>query len=195
MRITSHPLAATLALTVAGSLLFFSAARAQAPGQPGVNIEEQPSDNDDHEEDGPRAFFQCRMASGHYLVKLGAITTISKHEYISDGVARVFEVNITTNGSTVARFYYMEEVTANSPLAAGQAALERTKKLVEEAAGRAGVGGDLYTVQKNYPTSTHAHTVEYRLLDLSHLDSLYRSLHRAVETGRGRIWNDPGRNQ
>ena len=40
-------------------------------------------------------------------------------------------------------------------------------------------------VVKNYPTTTHAHTVEYRLSSKANLQQLYSSLEQAWTTGKG----------
>ena len=40
-------------------------------------------------------------------------------------------------------------------------------------------------VIKTYPTTTHAHTVEYRLASKSDLQNLRQSLEQAWTTGRG----------
>jgi hypothetical protein len=40
-------------------------------------------------------------------------------------------------------------------------------------------------VQKDYPLSTHAHTVEYRLETLDDLNRLYGSVKRSWLTGKG----------
>lgn len=130
---------------------------------------------------------------GNYLVRCNSIIALSKHEYISDGVARVVEVNITLSSSQVVRFYFLEpvKVETNSSVAnAGTQALERAKGMVEQAAGRVSPTLTEPKVVKNYPASTHAHTVEYVLKDETRLNSLFQSLQRGFRTGQGRIWRE-----
>lgn len=171
------------------------------PGAPGAGDQEQAPNNNEQsddeengsEDDGPKAFWQARLGGGHYLVALRSIASIAKHEYISDGAARVVEITVSTNSSIAARFYYLEPLSNDTPLAVGKASLERLEQVVRQGATRAGSEEALDAVVKSYPATTHAHTVEFRLQDEAHLGSLYRSLHNALETGRGRIWNDPNR--
>jgi hypothetical protein len=49
-----------------------------------------------------------RLKGGNYIVRCNSIIALSKHEYISDGVARVVEVNLTLNSAQMVRFYFLE---------------------------------------------------------------------------------------
>lgn len=139
------------------------------------------------------AFWQASFANGgHYLVKLNAIACASRHEYVSDGVARVVEVNIGTNTAVVARFYFLEPVGKDTPLNAGQIVINRAQEVAQQAAARVSPGAAKLNVVKNYPASTHAHTVEYVVQDEATLASLYKSLMAAINTGRGRTWKEVG---
>lgn len=139
------------------------------------------------------AFWQASFANGgHYLVKLNAIACASKHEYVSDGVARVVEINIGTNTAIVARFYFLEPVGKDTPLAAGQIIIDRAQDVAKQVAGKVSPSAAKLNVVKNYPTSTHAHTVEYVVQDEETLGSLYKSLMAAINTGRGRTWKESG---
>jgi hypothetical protein len=44
-------------------------------------------------------------------------------------------------------------------------------------------------VVKNYPDTTHARTIEYRIQSEEELGALYGSLRTAWESGRGRRFN------
>lgn len=172
---------ALLPLLLAGCL--FSIASAQT-GQPTT-----PTSPDTVE--GNPAFWQASFANGgHYLVKLNQIHCASKHEYVSDAVARVIEVTIGANTSVVARFYFFEPVGKDTPLSAGQIVINRAQEAAQQAAARVSPGAAKLNVVKNYPASTHAHTVEFALQDEATLNSLYASLMAAVNTGRGRIWRE-----
>ena len=57
--------------------------------------------------------------------------------------------------------------------------------MTKEASERLGAGDVWDQVIKNYPSSTHAKTVEFRLSVKSNIDSIYSSIARAWERGRG----------
>lgn len=119
-----------------------------------------------------RTLFRCTLPGGTYEVSVGAIVAVTSHEYLVDGVARVTEVNIDTTGSLLARFYYIEPHTPNSPSALGAATVEKAQQLFKEAAERS--GQDAWKkVVKNYPATTHARTVEYRVTEKEHLTKIY----------------------
>ena len=119
--------------------------------------------------------WKCDLQGGAYEVAVRSIVSISTHEYIADGLARVTELNIDTDGNMAVRFYYLEPITPNTPGGIGQSAVDRAQALVQEAAGRVDADQIWQKVVKNYPTSTHAHTIEYRLESADQLQSLFRS--------------------
>ena len=137
------------------------------------------------ESDGPRRFWQANVPNGHYMVALDRISTISMHEYLLDGGLVVNEVTIDTAGRALARFYHLEPLTD----AAGRDELSRVVDRGRELLDRAGqkTGTDAHNMaQKSYPATTHAGTIEYRIVDKRDLDALYGSLKKAWETGKGR---------
>lgn len=143
-------------------------------------------------ESNPR-FWQAAFANGgHYLVKLDRITFASKHEYIGNGAARVVEVTLGSDTSVVARFYFLEPLGKDTPVAAGNIIINRGEQLVKDAAGRTSPSLGKLQVVKDYPNTTHAHTVEYAVQSQAVLDSLYSSLMAAINTGRGRTWKEQG---
>ncbi|MCE9519448.1 MAG: hypothetical protein K8R87_07845 [Verrucomicrobia bacterium] len=138
-------------------------------------------------------FWQASFTNGgHYLVKLNHINCASKHQYISDGVARVVEVTIGTDTAVVARFYFFEPAGKDTPLNAGQILLNRAQDTAQQAAARVSPNAARLNVVKNYPASTHAHTVEYSVQDEATINSLYASLLAAISSGRGRTWKEGG---
>lgn len=167
---------------LAAALAWFqnpSELHAQGPGQP-------PSDNKEtssQEDEGNRPWWEADLPGGNYLVALSAIRQVSTHQYVVDGVARVWEVTIATDTSSIARFYFLEEITQGGNI--GSVLNERLKQVGQLAGERAGTGEVWKEVIKNYPHSTHAHTVEYRLQYKEDLDSLYGSVKRAWMRGRG----------
>ena len=157
-----------------------------------LNAQTQPPTPD---QASPLRAWEAEFERGHYLVWLNSISSISKHEYVADTAARVVEVNIATNSSVQARFYFLEPVTKqidSGVLGASQSALEKAKAVVTGVAERVAPGSTDMRVVKNYPTSTHAHTVEFILETEDELNSLYASLTQAVKTGRGRKWEQTG---
>lgn len=128
-------------------------------------------------------FWRCELPGGVYLVALGSIQSISSHEYIVDGAARVTEVTVATASSVEGRFYYLEPLT---PSAVG-ASLQQLQQHVKDLASNHLDDNDKVweKVIKSYPTTTHAHTVEYRLTSKENLQQLYSSLEAAWMSGKG----------
>ena len=122
--------------------------------------------------------FRAKLPGGTYEVAVRSIVAVTSHEYLVDGVARVTEVNIDTGGSLLARFYYLEPTTPNSPLGLGQATLDKAQELLKQAAEK--TGQDVWKkVVKNYPTTTHSRTVEYRVVEKDQLNKIYEAAEEA----------------
>ena len=136
---------------------------------------------------GAAGFWRCELPGGVYLVALRNIQSVSSHEYVVDGAARVTEVTIATASSVEARFYYLEPVTHNAGIPGAQpATLPMLQQRVQDAAtSRAAVEPVWEKVVKNYPATTHAHTVEFRLASLANLKQLEKTLEQAWTTGVG----------
>ena len=127
--------------------------------------------------------WRCNLPGGSYSAALRSIVSVSSHEYLVDGLVRVTEVNIDTTGNALARFYYLEPTTVNTPLGLGTATIERAQQLLQEGADRS--GQDVWKkVVKNYPTTTHSRTIEYRVADKSALTKLYESAESALRLNR-----------
>lgn len=136
-------------------------------------------------------FWQASFLNGsHYLVKLDRISSASKHQYVGDGVARVTEVTIGTDSEVVARFYFLEPVGKDTPISAGQVLINRGQDIAQQVGNRVSPSAAQLQVVKNYPASTHAHTVEFVVQSAATLDSLYSSLMGAINTGRGKTWKE-----
>jgi len=142
----------------------------------------------DGEEDGIKGFWEIELEGGRFLARLDTISSISQHQYVIDGAARVFEVTVDTTGSQTARFYYIEAVAEGSPLSIGKNAIDRLRSVAEGATSRTGTDEVWTQVIKNYPTTTHARTAEFRLDNKEVLDKIYKHVHRvwAEERGRGK---------
>ena len=173
---------------IAAITLAASAGIASAQGQANNNQQTKSGDDEVTEvEDRTRKFFQVKLSDGgHYMVALGRITSIAKHEYIVDGSVRVNEVSITAEGSTITRFYHLEEASKKSPSNAGQVVLDRLRSTTKEVAQRTGTENVLNAVSKSYPHGTHTHNVEYRLKNKANVSQLYSALHDAWYHNKGK---------
>lgn len=152
-----------------------------------------PSDPADPEktEDSPQSnrFWQAALPGGHYMVALDRISSVSRHQYVLDGAVIVDEVTVDSIGQALARFYFLQPITAaaggNSAGAAAGRIVDRATELVDKAGRTAGV--DIHQmVVKKFPETTHAKTIEYRLLSAEELGALHNSVRSAWESGRGR---------
>ncbi len=125
--------------------------------------------------------WRCDLPGGTYEVAIRSIISVSTHDYVVDGMARVTEMNIETPGNIEVRFYYLEPVVSSSPIGIGQSTLDRVKELANEASNRVSPGEEppWEKVVKNYPTTTHAHTVEYRLDSKDDVQTLFNSVEQA----------------
>ena len=135
--------------------------------------------------DVPNRFWRCDLPGGIYEVAVRAIISVSTHEYVVDNAARVTEVNVDTQGNMAVRFYFIEPNTPKAPSGIGQSAIDRVTELTKEAGDRLGVSDAWKKVVKSYPTSTHAHTVEYRVDTEDQLKQIFTSVQNCFETGRG----------
>lgn len=138
-----------------------------------------------------RGFWKADLPGGSYVVALGAIEAVSLQRYILDGVARVTEVNVTTASEMKPRFYYIEVLPAPVPqnIPGAQLAADRIQSEVQDLSRRTVPGDPIWAkVVKNYPTTTHAGTIEFRLESQAQLQQLYSSLETAWTTGRGGIF-------
>ena len=135
---------------------------------------------------GPAGFWKCELPGGTFLVALRNIQSVSTHEYVVDGAARVTEVTIATASSVEARFYYLEPMTVRSTSALAPASLQTLQQRVTDlGTQRAPVEPVWEKVVKTYPTTTHAHTVEYRITSLANVNQIYASLEQAWTTNKG----------
>lgn len=172
---------AALFLTL-GTLLI-----ADASAQQGNN--NNPTNDDENENvqdrEDTRRFWQASLPGGHYMVALDRISNISMHQYVLDGTLLVNEVTVDTTGRALGRFYHIQPVTDAAGSNGVARVVDRGRELIERAGQRAGT--EVHNMaQKKYPQTTHAGTVEYRILDLRDLDALYASLRTAWERGKGR---------
>jgi len=128
--------------------------------------------------------WRCFTNGGVYSVGIDRIVSVSVHEYRVDNVARVTEVNIDTVGNALVRFYYLEPAETDAPGGVGQGALEKIREIAEDVIDRSEQAQFLERVIKSYPTSTHAHTIEYRVSSRDELKKIFDSADTAYRTRR-----------
>lgn len=123
--------------------------------------------------------WNCKFSDGNYYsVSLGAIDSVSQHEYLLDGVLRVVEVTVATRGATQARFYVLEKPSVDTGGLPGKSLADGMGRVAEEIASRA--PGALKTatnsVVKKFPETSHAKIIEYRISDRETLRKLFDHL-------------------
>lgn len=126
--------------------------------------------------------WRTELPGGSYDVALSMIDSVSTHDYIVDKAVKVYELTIATHSSVEARFYYIEPLKPAAPNGIGQGVMDKVQEKVQEGAQRTlGDNADLLfnSVIKNYPTTTHAHTVEYRLTTRDDVDKMFKSVEAA----------------
>lgn len=138
---------------------------------------------------GAAGFWRCELPGGVFLVALRNIQSVSSHEYIVDGAARVTEVTVATASSVEARFYFLEPLSPNAASPAGGSAAATLQMLQQRVQDTATTHSPMEPVWekviKNYPTTTHAHTVEYRLGTKANLLQIEQSLEQAWVYNKG----------
>lgn len=117
----------------------------------------------------------AELPGGTYAVSVARISSISLASYVVDGAVQVTEVSIETTGDVQARFYFMEPSVTATGTSLGNTVIDKTQQLLTEAATRTGNADKLLTVVKNYPLTTHAKTVEYRLPSKEAVNKLFQS--------------------
>lgn len=133
-------------------------------------------------------FWQCNINGGEIMVAVDRIGSISKTQYLLDGGLLCTEVTIDTlGGQSLTRIYHVVPATEAVAANAATKIVDRAKEVLDNTSARA--GSRLHEmVQKSYPTTTHAHTVEFRVMQLQDLEALYSSLKATWTSGKGRTF-------
>lgn len=136
--------------------------------------------------DNPQGrFWEATVPGGNYVVAVERITSVSLHEYVLDAQLRVTEVVIDAGGRSLARFYHVAHIAEGAGSDTAQRVVERGRDLLDRAGQRA--TADAHNLpQKNYPGTSHAGTIEYRLLDRRNLLAIFNSVKSSWQSGRGR---------
>ncbi len=133
-------------------------------------------------------FWQCNINGGEIMVAVDRIGSISKTQYLLDGGLLCTEVTIDTlGGQSLTRIYHVVPATEAVAANAATKIVDRAKEVLDNTSARS--GSRLHEmVQKSYPTTTHAHTVEFRVMQLQDLEALYSSLKATWTSGKGRTF-------
>ncbi|MDG2400322.1 MAG: hypothetical protein P8M04_07100 [Akkermansiaceae bacterium] len=180
------------------SALSVTAQTTPAPGGQQTSTNQQQNEPDQDEKDketlegvnddeNRKRRWECSLPGGEYSVNLGAITSISKHSYVLDGTLLVTEATVDTTGTALARFYYIEPITKDTTFNALARIQKRAEQLRNRGQTRTGTKAD-EMAQKSYPTTTHARTIEFRIMNEVELNALYGSLYQAWTSGKGRTF-------
>lgn len=181
----ARSIAIAFAAVLATALAQNPAPQNPAPGSPQNPNGQQNQNQRVNDAENRTGFWDCTVPGGNFTIALGKIASVSIHEFNLTG-GRVTEVNVDTEGSVCARFYFMEPMRAGGAFSATEVVKERLTDLAENAAERTGTDKVWKKVQKDYPIATHAHTVEYRLQSRDDLAAIHASVKAAWMTGRGR---------
>lgn len=130
-----------------------------------------------------RNLWTCTLPGGTYQVLVSAILSVSIHEYVVDGAARVTEVNVDTSGQFAVRFYFLEPAIVAGPGGLGAATIGKVQSMITEAGERSGTDA-WKKVVKSYPTTTHARTIEFRVNSRESLAKIFTSAANCQATGR-----------
>ena len=135
----------------------------------------------------------CNLPGGSYAVPLRSMVSVSSQQYLVDGHTQVTEVDVDTTGCALARFYYLEPntPTTSGPLGGiGATTIDKAQQLLQQ--GAAASSQDVWQkVIKNYPTTTHAKTIEYRVQDKSTLTQIYTSAETALQMNQNTVFTPP----
>jgi hypothetical protein len=140
------------------------------------------------ESDGIKRFWLCKIKGSELMIAVDRIAAISKTQYVLDGGVLVDEVVIETNGGqALNRIYSLRPVTDAMASNPASKIIDRVRDVATERGSR--LGTNLHEmVEKNYPTTSHARTVEFRVVAPEDLDVLYASLKDTWITGKGRVF-------
>ncbi len=130
-----------------------------------------------------RPLWKCTLPGGTYQVLVSAILSVSTHEYVVDGAARVTEVNVDTSGQFAVRFYFIEPAVTAGPGGLGAATLGKVQNILTDAAERSG-SDSWKKVVKSYPVTTHSRTIEYRVGSKDSLTRIFTSASNSQATGK-----------
>lgn len=157
-------------------ILMFTAQGQEADKKPAADSENQ------------LAFWKGTFVSGEVAVHLDNVAAYGLQRYVLDGNFFVHELTIDARGSSLIRIYYIEPLAKGSTMNAPAAIAQRAAELMQDASDRTGAPDPNTVVTKSYPTTTHAHTMEFRVGTAEEIKIAYESLQKALQSKRGRTF-------
>jgi hypothetical protein len=119
-------------------------------------------------------FWKAVIGESIVSVPLGSVEHFGVQTYDVDGIARVRELTITTKSQSMIRIYHMTPLSALAENARNT--LKALEGIAEDAADE-----ELNVPVKVFPSTTHAHMVEYRVKDRENIGVLYQHLETAMK--------------
>jgi len=116
-------------------------------------------------------FWKASIRGSIISVPLSSIEYFGIQTYDVDGVARVRELAITTKSQSMIRIYHMARLNS-----VAESTVKALSGIVEGV-----VGEELNVPVKVFPTTTHAHMVEYRVEERANIDTLYTHLEATMK--------------
>lgn len=153
----------------------------------GTGSESETEETETEDSTGPARFWQAKLADGSFMVALDKITSVSRHKYVLDGSLLIDEVTVDTVGQALTRFYFISPITDATAANSVTGLADRGRELVDKAAERVGTKVHNMVVKK-YPDTSHAKSIEFRILSEKELTALFTSVQTAWEAGRGRLF-------
>lgn len=139
---------------------------------------------DDTENNVP-ILWRCEFDDLSCMVSLSELECVTIQNYVVDGKIEVTETTAVMKTKTFIRFYFIEN--ANMGGLIGERVKEGmdkaetiTEKLVQPSLTPTLQNTKSSKVIKNYPVTTHAQMIEYRLKDKQSVYRVYRSLDKAL---------------
>lgn len=169
---------------LAASGLLFMGAQRLDPNQLEVRaMRPHPIRNADVPEAG---YLVVTTPGGEWIADRRDVMSVSCHTYEIAAGTRVWEVTVSERSSNTVRFYYSKPIET-TPVSAGSPSDEGTGGKLDTLDGKsttkpAGPASPaeatalVVPVRKNYPETTHAHTIEYRISSLGQLNDVYSYL-------------------
>ncbi|HWB03422.1 MAG TPA: hypothetical protein VG796_10385 [Verrucomicrobiales bacterium] len=134
--------------------------------------------------DVPKAgYLVVTTPAGEYVVDRRDVMSLSSHNYEINGGMRVWEVTVSERSTNTVRFYYTKKIETKAELA-GDASDEGEGGKLDKLRRDSGTTRPplppqvkesklRLPVRKDYPATTHSHTIEFRLNKLQDLEEIY----------------------
>ncbi|MDF1810939.1 MAG: hypothetical protein P1V20_01955 [Verrucomicrobiales bacterium] len=98
-------------------------------------------------------------------------------DYVIDGATRVRELTISTEAQSMIRIYHIRPVRATKRIVNN---IDNLRKIAEGQVPDIQKSDDEEKPVKVFPSTTHVHMVEYRVLNLADINKLYDNLEAAM---------------